>query len=65
MVRIEVTAMDALRPKYQIGEWQVIKCFGLRAIPVAPDRRGFVAAVPIHHRSMIHCACLLIFVDKI
>ncbi|OIQ63656.1 hypothetical protein GALL_548030 [mine drainage metagenome] len=65
MVWIEMPAMDALRAKHQVRERQGIEGFGLRAVPIAPDRLDLVAAVPLHLHSLNHCVSLLFLVDKI
>ena len=56
VVGIEMAAMDALRAKHQIRERQGIKSFGLRAVPVVPDRPD-ASWLPFrfYPRSLNHC----------
>ena len=65
MVRIEIAAMNALRPKHQVRERQVIESFGLRAIPVVPDRLAWCGCRPVSLRSMNHRRPPPVFIDKI
>ena len=55
MVRIEMAAMDALRPKHQVRERQGIEGLGLRAVPVVPHRlscRGCRFVSPPKHQPL-------------